>query len=186
MKLTITQAAKRWKKSKGTLYSRIDSGSLSYTIDDSNPKRKRKLIDVSELIRVFGPEDQQTISKSGAQDTFPADPMNSLMVERLNDTKAAMEYLKKQLEEQKNTYEARIKWLERALEAKETELSESMKEMQGSIQKLLEHQSDTTEVLKENVSIDVQPEPEIVEPERKIEPKKKKGRLWRVLEAALD
>lgn len=104
------------------------------------------------------------------------------MTDRINDLKSEIDHLKQQLTEQKNTYESRIKWLERQLESKEAEALEGIKDVQKQVIKLLEHKGDVI-VLPEEVEA---PEPEIVEPERKIEPKKKKGRLWRVLEAALD
>lgn len=58
MKLSPTQAAARWKKSKATIYNKLNDGEMSCEVVKSGQRTKR-LIDVSELVRVFGPEDEQ-------------------------------------------------------------------------------------------------------------------------------
>jgi len=178
MKLTVTQAAKRWKKSKGTIYARCDNGSLSFTIDDSNPKVKRKLIDVSELIRVFGPEEEQGKLNKEQKEPYPTEAVTSLLIERLNDAKSEIDFLKKQLEEQKDHYEARIRWLEKSLENKE-EAGEIIRDIQTSVVKLLENKSEIQETLNT-----VEPQQE--QPNIQREELKKKNVFRRVLEAALD
>lgn len=188
MKLTVTQAAKRWKKSKGTIYAKIENGIMSCTIDDTTAKRPRKLIDVSELVRVFGPEDQQEGSGNDFQGTYPQDPISIILTERINDLKAELDYAKEQLAEQKSTYEARIRWLESALQEKEREALEGISSIKDSVGRLLEHDANRPEavqVLRETAEPE-KPEP-IAPPEPVAEePKKRKGILHRMIEAALD
>lgn len=187
MKLTPTQAATRWKKSKATLYNKMNAGELSFEIVKRD-KRDKRLIDVSELIRVFGTEEEQEHVEVGKHLKIPNDQVSILLADRITDLKAEVDYLKAQLADQKATYEARIQWLEKALEAKEGEALESLKAVQSSVGRLLEDKREDAEVLAPTDSKDVlktSAEPEI-KPEQKAEPKKKKGMLFRMIEAALD
>jgi len=169
----------------------MGAGKLSYEVV-SKGKREKRLIDVAELVRVFGPEDEQDLPESEKKVTYPQDQVSILLTERLNDMKSELDYLKKQLEEQKVSYEARIKWLERELESR-ADASEAIKDIQTSVVKLLEHQSDIKETSKPEVIVLPQQPEEKFEPvqhvekeETKPEPKKKRGVLFRMLEAALD
>lgn len=180
MKLTPTQAATRWKKSKATIYNKMNAGELSCEIVKAG-KRSKRLIDVSELIRVFGTEEEQEYTEVGKHPKIPSDQVSILLADRITDLKSEVDYLKGQLADQKATYEARIQWLEKALEAKEGEALESIKAVQSSVGRLLEDKREEPEVLK---AVEAKEEPEKIE--QKPEPKKKKGMLLRMFEAALD
>lgn len=183
MKLTPTQAATRWKKSKATIYNKMNAGELSCEIVKAG-KRSKRLIDVSEMIRVFGTEEEQEHTEVGKHLKIPSDQVSILLADRITDLKSEVDYLKAQLADQKTTYEARIQWLEKALEAKEGEALESLKAVQSSVGRLLEDKREEPEVF---TPVEVKEEPKIeVEPEQKAEPKKKKGMLFRMIEAALD
>ena len=98
MQLSIVEAAKHVNKSVPTLYRKIKAGELSAT----NVRDGGKVIDVSELIRVFGelskPSDNSVIRTTLCHEN-PVDPPNYQgEVSILN---ARIEMLEGQLEEAK-------------------------------------------------------------------------------------
>jgi hypothetical protein len=61
--LSVSQAARAWKKSRAWLYTMRDQGKLSFTtFPDGNPG-----IDAAELLRVFGPAAEQGKDKNKKQ-----------------------------------------------------------------------------------------------------------------------
>jgi hypothetical protein len=126
MKLTPTQAAKRWKKSKATIYNRMNDGTLSFTVEQTG-KRPKKYIDVTELLRVWGPEDEQDDTANDNKQTYPSDQINFLLHERIEDLKRENDYLKE-----------RITKLESSNAAKDDKILELLREIQGDFTKLLE------------------------------------------------
>ena len=66
--LSVSQAARAWKKSRAWLYTKRDQGKLSFsTFPDGSPG-----IDAAEMLRVFGPAaEQKKDRKRKQQDTAP-------------------------------------------------------------------------------------------------------------------
>lgn len=65
--LSVSQAARAWKKSRAWLYTMRNQGKLSFTtFPDGNPG-----IDAAELLRVFGPAAEQGKDKSRKQPQTP-------------------------------------------------------------------------------------------------------------------
>jgi len=52
--LTPTKAAIQWGLHRSVLYEKMKKGELSYTTDKKNNGKERRVIDPSEMIRVFG------------------------------------------------------------------------------------------------------------------------------------
>ena len=52
--ISISEAARRWKISRTTIQRKVKSGDVSVSQIKSGVKNNSKLIDISELIRVFG------------------------------------------------------------------------------------------------------------------------------------
>ena len=52
--ISISEASRRWKVGRATIQRKIQSGALSSSQPDTAKKNSPKLIDISELIRVFG------------------------------------------------------------------------------------------------------------------------------------
>ena len=99
-KVTITQAAKMAGISRSYFYKKYIITNQISTLIENN----KKLIDVSELIRVFGsiqPEDvsrrqQETVKNT--QETHTEDKLVTLLQNQLAEAKQREEWLKAQLE----------------------------------------------------------------------------------------
>jgi len=108
-KVSITQAAKLAKISRSTLYNKyIKLGVISVeTIDD------KKLIDVAELIRVFGNvqlDDQiiQNDTPHYATNTADKDKLILTLEKQLTEAKEREDWLKQQLEKTTHLLEDKI------------------------------------------------------------------------------
>lgn len=160
MKFTVTQAAREWGISKPTIYKRLESGELSAEIDDKG----RRVIDASELARVFGDKKKERKAES----TLPENQRE--LIQNLKD--------------QLSYAQRRIESLEQAVKQKDNEILNLIREVHGTVGKLLEHDSSKKEqptVIQ--VPEYVTPKPP-QEPEKK--PEKKRGLFGRVVLAALD
>lgn len=123
MKVTITKAAKMAGVSRNTIYNDIDSGVLSYT---SNARNK-KLIDVSELARVYENVDldenkpkektYENVEKRPELIKPPSkqDISAQVMQERLKANERSLEVLTEERERERQNYESRLESLESAL-----------------------------------------------------------------------
>ena len=123
MKVTITKAAKMAGVSRNTIYNDIDSGVLSFT---SNARNK-KLIDVSELARVYENvefEDEQPKNKASQSVEKRTETLKQLskqdisaqvLQERLKASEKSLENLTEERERERQNYENRLEALETAL-----------------------------------------------------------------------
>lgn len=123
MKVTITKAAKMAGVSRNTIYNDIDSGVLSFT---SNARNK-KLIDVSELARVYenvefeDEKPQNKASQTVEKRTETLKPLSKqdisaqVLQERLKATEKSLEVLNEERERERQNYESRLETLETAL-----------------------------------------------------------------------
>lgn len=123
MKVTITKAAKMASVSRNTIYNDIDSGVLSFT---SNARNK-KLIDVSELARVYenvefeDEKPQNKASQTVERRTETLKPLSKqdisaqVLQERLKATEKSLEVLNEERERERQNYESRLETLETAL-----------------------------------------------------------------------
>ena len=123
MKVTITKAAKMAGVSRNTIYNDIDSGVLSFT---SNARNK-KLIDVSELARVYEnvefedekPQNKASQTVEKRTETLKAlskqDISAQVLQERLKATEKSLEVLNEERERERQNYESRLETLETAL-----------------------------------------------------------------------
>ncbi|WP_179991699.1 plasmid replication DNA-binding protein [Acinetobacter sp. YH16058] len=64
-KFTVAELAKKYGVARTSIYDRMKNGSISYEIDAKN----RKVIDLSEMQRVYGTPDSQADSKSDSTKT---------------------------------------------------------------------------------------------------------------------
>lgn len=104
--LTITEAARQWRLSRQTVYNKIQSGELSASEDVSGAK----VIDTSEMLRVFGePKSAGTEAHTATPDQ-PISLLQQLEIERIKREHA--EHLKQVLTEQVQSLQAKIERLE--------------------------------------------------------------------------
>lgn len=101
--LNISQAAKRWGKSRQTIYSYLETGKLSGKTDSEG----NTLIDSSELIRVFGEPSNHT-PKSQSSSTVQSEAVElrqMIEIERLKRsyTEEKASRLENELSELKDT-----------------------------------------------------------------------------------
>lgn len=94
-KLTAAQALKTIEVSKATLYRDINSGKVSCEIDNKG----RKVIDTSELIRVYGelktPKTQETVSRNGSMKPQETGETVSLLKQKIGFLESQLEDSKK-------------------------------------------------------------------------------------------
>ncbi|HDI1579787.1 TPA: hypothetical protein PVK60_003800 [Acinetobacter baumannii] len=64
-KFTVAELAKKYGIARTSIYDRMKNGSISYEIDAKN----RKVIDLSEMQRVYGTPDSQADSKPDSKET---------------------------------------------------------------------------------------------------------------------
>lgn len=64
-KFTVAQLAKKYGIARTSIYDRMKNGSISYEIDAKN----RKVIDLSEMQRVYGTPDSKTYSQPNSKET---------------------------------------------------------------------------------------------------------------------
>jgi len=64
-KLTVSQLSKKYGIARTSIYDRMNNGTISYEIDDKN----RKVIDLSEMQRVYGTPDSKATSKPNSTET---------------------------------------------------------------------------------------------------------------------
>lgn len=57
--ISISEASRQWKIGRSTIQRKIQSGELSVSQLDTSKKNSPKLIDIAELIRVFGESDKK-------------------------------------------------------------------------------------------------------------------------------
>lgn len=90
-KITVAEAAKRWNKSRTTLYAKMNTGELSFVRSG-----KARKIDVSELIRVFGDVQVDSSELSNLNTTLqPVEQPNDALLKHLQDE---VKYLRGQVE----------------------------------------------------------------------------------------
>jgi len=64
-KFTVAELSKKYGIARTSIYDRMKNGSISYEIDDKN----RKVIDLSEMQRVYGTPDSKPTSKADSTET---------------------------------------------------------------------------------------------------------------------
>lgn len=64
-KFTVAELSKKYGIARTSLYDRMKNGTISYEIDDKN----RKVIDLSEMQRVYGTPDSKPTSKADSTET---------------------------------------------------------------------------------------------------------------------
>ena len=64
-KFTVAELSKKYGIARTSIYDRMKNGSISYEIDDRN----RKVIDLSEMQRVYGTPDSKATSKADSAET---------------------------------------------------------------------------------------------------------------------
>jgi len=64
-KFTVAELAKKYGIARTSIYDRMKNGSISYEIDDKN----RKVIDLSEMQRVYGTPDSKANNKADSSKT---------------------------------------------------------------------------------------------------------------------
>lgn len=64
-KFTVAELSKKYGIARTSIYDRMKNGTISYEIDDRN----RKVIDLSEMQRVYGTPDSKPISKADSTET---------------------------------------------------------------------------------------------------------------------
>ena len=176
MELTITAAAKAWHLSRQTLYNKIQSGEISYKKDDKG----RRVIDRSEMLRLFGEPGQE-----------------SKTVHRQRTETSTESVLIDTLKEQLALANERIAKLERSLDDKDVKILELLRELQGDFSRFLEHQPGANKTARPDVIAlpqDDLPQKIVVAEEPKPEPKTspppakkpKRGILQRMAAAAFD
>lgn len=169
--LSPTAAAKTWRVGKSTIYKEMNSGSLSYVMDDKG----KRVIDPSEMIRVFGePHKPKNVIKT---DTSAND--------RISDLKEALE----RQDRQQGDY---IEALKAQIESQQKQL-DAMTDSIDRFTRLLEHKTEqeTVEPIQHVQPIEPTPAaeaPPTPQPEvnQAPPPKKKRSLLSRVLAAAID
>ena len=127
--ISITEAARRWAVSRQTIYNRISEGKLSAEKDRSG----NTLIDVAELLRVFGEPDaaEQRESNAGA-DAEPAFAASVSLAQQLEIERLRNENLlgvKQSLEQQVRTLQGSIERLERREDERERREEEREKRL---------------------------------------------------------
>ena len=95
--LTVTEAAKAAHKSRATLYRHIKKGDLSARQQPDGSKG----IDTSELIRVFGPLQQET-SQARKTAHHETEPNTALLQSRIEALERENELLRRELADAKN------------------------------------------------------------------------------------
>ena len=121
-KLNITEAAKLYGKSRSTLYKQNKSGVLSFsTGDDGRPR-----VDLSEMIRVYGPVPEEYTQENVSTHY---DTNEKQAIEALSET------IRRQ-DKQITQAEEREAWLRERLEQSQRQLDRAQQQIQ-----LLTHQS---------------------------------------------
>lgn len=64
-KFTVSELSKKYSIARTSIYDRMKNGTISYEIDDQN----RKVIDLSEMQRVYGTPDSKPTSKADSTET---------------------------------------------------------------------------------------------------------------------
>ena len=64
-KFTVAELSKKYGIARTSIYDRMKNGTISYEIDDKN----RKVIDLSEMQRVYGTPDSKPTSKADSTET---------------------------------------------------------------------------------------------------------------------
>ena len=95
--LNVTEAAKATNRSRATLYRHINKGDLSVRQQPDGTKG----IDTSELMRVFGPLQQDT-SQTRKTAHHETDPNTALLQSRIEALERENELLRRELADAKN------------------------------------------------------------------------------------
>ena len=130
--LNISEAARRWGKSRQTIYSYLNDGRLSGISD----KEGNTLIDTSEMIRVFGEPGDKT-SKTGMHNVILSDVVELrqlIEIERLK--RSHSEELNNRLESEVLDLKQAIKQLREQDERRDQQLQIAL----NSVSKLVEKQ----------------------------------------------
>ena|SRR5690554_1713391 len=95
MQLTITEAAKLYRKQRKTLYRHIDAGRLSCSVRGDG----RRVLDLSELIRVYGepPQAVPAADPPMTRATPQGDTLTRAMLEELVALRREVEQLRADL-----------------------------------------------------------------------------------------
>lgn len=98
-KFTVSELAKKYGIARTSIYDRMKNGTISYEIDDKN----RKVIDLSEMQRVYGTPDSKLTSKPDSTETDSTTiEMYKVLIEELRqdkqDAKVREERMYKEIE----------------------------------------------------------------------------------------
>jgi len=164
-KITPTAAAKAWRVGKSTIYKAMNSGELSFETDES----QKRVIDPSEMIRVYGEPGKARDSKKDDSETN----------ERIADLKDAL------LRQERNQGDY-ISSLKDQIEAQQKQI-ESMANAVDRITRLLEHQQQAKPEPPQQAELKEVPTIQPQQPEPLQQPAKRKKSLFgRLLSAAIE
>lgn len=98
-KFTVTELSKKYGIARTSIYDRMKNGTISYEIDNKN----RKVIDLSEMQRVYGTPDSKLTSKPDSTETDSTTiEMYKVLIEELRqdkqDAKVREELMYKEIE----------------------------------------------------------------------------------------
>ena len=93
-KFTVAELAKQYGIARTSIYDRMKNGSLSYEIDAKN----RKVIDLSEMQRVYGTPDSKAYSQPDSKETDNTTvELYKQLIEELRHDKAVAEEREKRM-----------------------------------------------------------------------------------------
>ena len=174
-KFTVTELAKKYGIARTSIYDRMKNGSISYEIDAKN----RKVIDFSEMQRIYGTPDSKAYSTQTDNTTIE---LYKQLIEELRHDKSVAE------ERERRMYKE-IEQLKDKIDDLTLSLGYTPKEIQpDSKADSRNEQTRTTTDLQEIVHIEqVQPiENKPIQQTSSIQPEpKKRGLFGRVLQAVL-
>ena len=178
-KFTVAELAKKYGIARTSIYDRMKNGSISYEIDAKN----RKVIDFSEMQRVYGTPDSKAYSQPDSTQTDNTTiELYKQLIEELRHDKSVAE------ERERRMYKE-IDQLKDKIDSLTLSLGYTPKEIQPDSQPdSRNEQTRTTTDLQETVHIEqAQPiENKPIQQTSKIQPEpKKRGLFGRVLQAVL-
>ena len=103
------EASRKWGVARSVMYRDMNSGKLSYTLDE----KEKRVLDPTELVRVYGEPQSHSVSRSSpdaSHETTQEKSVDSQVIdaykERIIDLKDYIEVLKSQLVEKDSQVQA--------------------------------------------------------------------------------
>lgn len=107
--ISPAEASRKWGVARSVMYRDMNSGKLSYTLDE----KEKRVLDPTELVRVYGEPQSHNASKGStdaSHETTQAKSVDSQVIdaykERITDLKDYIEVLKGQLVEKDSQVQA--------------------------------------------------------------------------------